>query len=219
MTLSMGALAMQLGSYLLEYMHPRLQLLLGGSIFVFSILASSFMTDFYSFLVFYAVLTGLGYGLIYMLPLKSAWSFFPEKKGTIGGLILASHSFGAIGWSFFTAKLINPQNETPSLQINVGSSFELLYSPTSAPVQNVSFMLRTVFFVELAIFLVAVICMNKKRVVVVHEEDLAKGLLAHDHQPKLQLKSTDSFFSKPFTSTTLSQKNGYLGDDGSSSYG
>jgi hypothetical protein len=59
-------------------MHPRLQLLLGGSIFVLSILASSFMTDFYSFLIFYAVLTGLGYGLIYMISLKSAWSFFPE---------------------------------------------------------------------------------------------------------------------------------------------
>ena len=117
MTLAMAALSMQLGSVLLDYLHPKVHLLIGGSVFVLSILASSFAKDFYVFLVFYAVLTGLGYGIIYMLPLKNAWAFFPNKKGTIGGLILASHSFGAIGWSFFTATSINPNNETPSLHI------------------------------------------------------------------------------------------------------
>lgn len=117
MTLSMGALAMQLGTVLLDYLHPRVHLAIGGSIFVLSILVASYMTNFYFFLLFYAILTGLGYGIIYMLPLKSAWSFFPNRKGTIGGLILASHSFGAIGWSFFTADSMNPLNETPSLHI------------------------------------------------------------------------------------------------------
>lgn len=141
MTLSMGALAMQLGSVLLDYLHPRVHLLIGGSLFVFSILISSFMESFYSFLLFYAVFTGLGYGIIYMLPLKSAWSFFPGKKGTIGGLILASHSFGAIGWSFYTATYINPFNESPSLYINVGNTLEVLYSPDSGPVKNVKGML------------------------------------------------------------------------------
>jgi MFS family permease len=161
----MGALAMQLGSVLLDYLHPRLHLALGGTLFVFSILASSFMTNFYFFLLFYAVLTGIGYGIVYMLPLKSAWSFFPGKKGTIGGLILASHSFGAIGWSFFTATYINPNNEAPSLYINVGSTMEVLFSEQSGPVKNVKGMLQTVFFVELCIFICAVILMNKKKVI------------------------------------------------------
>lgn len=156
---------MQLGSLLLDYLHPRAHLLLGGSIFVFSILLSSFMQDFYLFLVFYAVLTGIGYGIVYMLPLKSAWSFFPGKKGTIGGLILASHSFGAIGWSFFTATYINPHNEAPSLFINVGSTMEVLYNEQSGPVKNVKGMLQTVFLVELVIFLSALILMNKKKVI------------------------------------------------------
>jgi len=165
MTLSMGALSMQLGSILLDILHPRVHLLIGGSIFVVSILISSFMRDFYWFLLFYAVLTGIGYGIVYMLPLKSAWSFFPGKKGTIGGLILASHSFGAIGWSFFTATYINPLNEAPSLFINVGSTMEVLYSEKSGPVNNVVGMLRTVFLVELCIFVGALILMNKKKVI------------------------------------------------------
>ncbi len=119
---------MQLGSLLLDLLHPRTHLLFGGGLFVGSLLASSYMTDFYLFLLFYGILTGLGYGLIYMLPLKMAWSFFPNKKGTIGGLILASHSFGAIGWSFFTATSINPMNEAPNMYVNVGNTIEFLYS-------------------------------------------------------------------------------------------
>jgi MFS family permease len=165
MTLSMAALAMQLGSVLLDCLHPRVHLLLGGSIFVVSIFISSFMQDFYWFLLFYAALTGIGYGIIYMLPLKSAWSFFPGKKGTIGGLILASHSFGAIGWTFFTATYINPYNEAPSLFINVGTTMEVLYNDQSGPVKNVRGTLQTVFFVELTIFLTAVILMNKKKII------------------------------------------------------
>lgn len=180
MTLSMGALSMQLGSALLDILHPRAQLALGGSIFVISILVASFMTNFYLFLVFYAIVTGIGYGIIYMLPLKSAWSFFPGRKGTIGGLILASHSFGAIGWSFFTATSMNPFNEAPSLYLNVGSSLEVLYSPNQTPVKNVQFTFRMVFFIELTLFLFAVALMHKKHIVT-FKKSLQHSLLQNDH--------------------------------------
>jgi hypothetical protein len=139
------------------------------------------MTDFYLFLLFYAILTGVGYGLIYMIPLKSAWSFFPGRKGTVGGLILASHSFAAIGWSFFTAKSMNPLDEVPNLYLNVGNSLEVLYAPQSGPVQNVQSTIRAVFFVEVALFTAAVILMNKKKVVVVEVKDLSESLLENDH--------------------------------------
>ena len=179
MTLSMGALSMQFGSLLLDILHPKVHLLLGGSIFVLSILVSSYMTDFYYFLLFYAVLTGVGYGLVYFLPLKSAWSFFPTKKGTIGGLILASHSFGAIGWSFYTATSINPLNEAPTLNINVGNTQEILFSAESGPVKNVASTLQKVFFVELALFVIAMIMMQKKKVVQ-FDKELAEKLIEDD---------------------------------------
>ena len=179
MTLSMGALSMQFGSLLLDILHPKIHLLLGGSIFVLSILVSSYMTDFYYFLLFYAVLTGVGYGLVYFLPLKSAWSFFPTKKGTIGGLILASHSFGAIGWSFYTATSINPLNEAPTLNINVDNTQEILFSAESGPVKNVASTLQKVFFVELALFLIALIMMQKKKVVQ-FDKELAEKLIEDD---------------------------------------
>lgn len=201
MTLSMAALSMQLGSVLLDVLHPKLHLLLGGSIFMVSILISSYMTDFYYFLFFYAVLSGFGYGLIYFLPLKSAWSFFPNKKGTIGGLILASHSFGSIGWSFYTATSINPFNESPSLNINVGNTQEILFGPGSGPVMNVVSTLRKVFFVELTLFCVALVMMQKKKVVK-FDKELAEKLIDTVGEKRKDLRETDSFFSKD-----LSQNN------------
>jgi len=75
-------------------------------------------------------MAGSGYGLIYMLALKMGWSYFPHKKGMVGGIILASHSFGAIAWTFITVKLVNPNGESPSMFVSVGNSVEVLYSPT-----------------------------------------------------------------------------------------
>jgi hypothetical protein len=184
------------------------------------------MTDFYYFLLFYAVLTGLGYGIVYMLPLKSAWSFFPGKKGTIGGLILASHSFGAIGWSFFTATSINPLNEAPNLQLNVGNTVELLFSPQSGPVANVPTTLRTVFYVELTIFLIAVALMNKKKVIK-FERELSETLIDREGDEHLTVKNkiyeTDSFITRQTSATgreidSLERSNS-LTNDGLSSQG
>ena len=87
---------------MLDYFHPKIHLIIGGFIYVCSILASTYMTDFYLFFLFYAVLGGFGYGIIYMLPVKNAYNFFPNNKGLAGGIILASYSFGAIGWSFLS---------------------------------------------------------------------------------------------------------------------
>ena len=112
-------------------MHPKLQLAIGGTIFAIAILTSTFMTNLYLFVLFYAVISGVGYGIIYILPLKNAWLFFPTKKGMIGGIILSSHSFAAIGWTFFTSTMINPNNDIPDLYLNVGNSLEVLYSPES----------------------------------------------------------------------------------------
>lgn len=87
---------------MLDHFHPKIHLAIGGAVFVGSIAISALMTNFYVFMLFYSILAGVGYGIIYILPLKNAWLFFPNKKGMVGGIILASHSFAAIGWTFLT---------------------------------------------------------------------------------------------------------------------
>jgi hypothetical protein len=49
----------------------------------------------------YALCMGLGYGLCYYLPLVCAWSYFPEDKDKISGLILGFYSLGAVSFALY----------------------------------------------------------------------------------------------------------------------
>jgi MFS family permease len=69
------------------------------------------MTNYVAFILLYAVFGGIGYGLIYMLPVKIAYSYFPNNKGLVGGIIMASYSLGAIMWSIVAGEIVNPDNE------------------------------------------------------------------------------------------------------------
>ncbi len=150
---------------MLDYLHPKVHLAIGGSIFVISIIISKYMVNFYLFLLFYSICAGIGYGIIYILPLKNAWLFFPNRKGMVGGIILSSHSFAAIGWSFFTVHLINPENEIPNLYINVGNSLEVLFSVDSTPPHNVPYCLEIVGYTTAVLLIFAVIFIYKKSTV------------------------------------------------------
>jgi len=108
LTLASAALGMQLGSVLMDYLHPRVQLTLGGGIYVLSLFVSSYQTNFYLYLFFYSVVVGVSYGTIYMIPLKLAYAYYPSNKGQVGGIILASSSIGAIVWTFLSVGLVNP---------------------------------------------------------------------------------------------------------------
>lgn len=150
---------------MLDYLHPKVHLAIGGSVFVGSIMVSRYMENFYFFLLFYSIFAGVGYGIIYILPLKNAWLFFPDRKGMVGGIILSSHSFAAIGWTFLTVHLINPNNEIPNLYINVGNSLEVLFSVDSTPPHNVPYCLETISYITFTLLVFAVIFMYKKQTV------------------------------------------------------
>jgi hypothetical protein len=75
----------------------------------------------------YAFTVGLGYGILYMLTLKHAWVYFPNRKGMVGGIILSCYSFGAIAWSFLCTELSNPNNEQPKERVILGRTFELVF--------------------------------------------------------------------------------------------
>ena len=154
MTILLGAIFMQLGSYLMEKIHPRIQMTLGCILFAGPIIAASYMTNFGLFFFFYSCVLGFGFGLIYMLPIRNAWMFFPEKKGMVSGVILSCYSLGAIAWSFLTTYLANPTNEH--------SDADHLYGPNSDVVANVPHMLRVMSYIFIAMGFVAVLLISKK---------------------------------------------------------
>jgi hypothetical protein len=60
---------------------------------------------------------GLGYGLIYFLAVECAWSYFPEKKSLVSGIVLCCYSMGAVSAATYSAKIVNPENEVASVII------------------------------------------------------------------------------------------------------
>jgi len=116
-TLAMGSIAMQLGNKLMDRMNPRLQVLLGGLIWVCAIYCAQFPVSFPVFLVVYAIVGGLGFGIVYFVPLLCAWSYFPTKRNLVAGFVLCAFSLNAILCSAVTTSLVNPNNESPNIKI------------------------------------------------------------------------------------------------------
>lgn len=122
---------MQIGAYMLDKFHPKIHAAIGCSIIVLAILFSSYANNFEIFFLLFSVLVGLGYGIVYMLTLKPAWVYFPNRKGMVGGIILSCYSFGAIVLSFLCAELSNPDNLVPTDKINEGATDEFLFDINS----------------------------------------------------------------------------------------
>lgn len=127
MTLAMGAVGMQLANKIKGRLTPQKLLLLGGSIFAGSIYLAQFAATFAEFCFVYAICLGLGYGLIYFLPVECAWSYFPQKTSTVSGIILSFYSLGAVFFATYSLNIVNPDNTPATIVIQTGSTSESLY--------------------------------------------------------------------------------------------
>jgi hypothetical protein len=76
--------------------------------------ASSFLTSFYSFALVYGMLGGFLIGFLYMVPVAHCYKYFPLKKGTVSGIIVAASGFGTLLLSFVATAIINPNNDKPN---------------------------------------------------------------------------------------------------------
>ena len=72
---------------------------------------STFSESIWYFIVFYAGCYGTGMGISYFTPLMTGWEWFPEKKGTISGIVLGTLGSSAFFFGFITLVIVNPENE------------------------------------------------------------------------------------------------------------
>ena len=79
-----------------------------GAVLLFSgLVVCKFATTIPMLYVGWGVLVGSGVGFIYGCPVPAATSWYPEKKGTISGLILTTYGVGPIIFSTIFTMLIN----------------------------------------------------------------------------------------------------------------
>ena len=74
---------------------PRVPVIIGCCCLLGGVFISSFMTSFPAFAVFFGAFFGFGSGFCYLGPILSGWSYFPERKGMVSGIIIGAFGLGA----------------------------------------------------------------------------------------------------------------------------
>lgn len=98
-----------LGSFLVKnHMNPKLLILFGGSVGIIGCYLSSFVKNYYSFLLLFSVSFGITNGLTYIVPLHIAWMYFPNKEGLLAGIIIGSFGLGGFIYGLVSSYVVNP---------------------------------------------------------------------------------------------------------------
>lgn len=115
-----------------------------ASVCLSSVLIVSFMKTLAGYIVFYMIFFGLFSGMLYLIPLKIAWGYFPEKKGTVSGIILFGYGFGSFIFGFVAQAIVNPQNLKPTIPVEEGGHQPSRYF-TKEVYENVPSLFRILF--------------------------------------------------------------------------
>ena len=98
------------GAFLQKKWSPKIILAIGVSIMSISILIASLQTTWWGFVLWYCVGFPAGIGIVYWVPIMSAWEWFPNNKGLVSGLIVGGYGFGAFIFGFVSTAIANPNN-------------------------------------------------------------------------------------------------------------
>jgi MFS family permease len=128
-----------IGPLLLKYFHPRIVIALGSILGLGGILASSYVTSFPAFALLFGGYYGFAIGIIYLVPLICSWEYFPNRKGMISGIIIGGFGFGAFIFGFISFAIVNPDNNSPTIEVPGGK----IFSPLSDEALRVPGMIRT----------------------------------------------------------------------------
>jgi MFS family permease len=107
-TIIAQAIALPVGPYLTKAIGSSRTLLLGSWITAAAVYLASYQTTLSSFMLFYALMFGLGAGLAYTAPMGAGWKWMPASKGLVSGGILAGFGSGGFLFSMIGSRHVNP---------------------------------------------------------------------------------------------------------------
>jgi MFS family permease len=104
------------------YLHygARTTVAIGNGLIITAVLGTSCISSLAGYLVVYGGLYGAGVGISvrdiqYTAPVMLSWSYFPQHKACISGVVIAGFGLGPAVFSLVATRLVNPNNESPSI--------------------------------------------------------------------------------------------------------
>jgi len=119
MMIPVALITQMMGNFLSAYLQQKwyknveLVSLLGAWTMAGSVLISSFMKRLLPFALFYGLIFGFSIGTAYSSPMLAGWTWFPNQRGLVNGLILAGFGSGAFIFNQIGTKFANPKNLPP----------------------------------------------------------------------------------------------------------
>ena len=84
-------------------------MVLGGLVPICAIYASSYITDFFLFMMVFSVSFGFS-GFIYSVVLHTGWLYFEGLEGVVSGIIIAGFGIGGFIATELSTKWVNPND-------------------------------------------------------------------------------------------------------------
>lgn len=145
---------------MMNFMHPRVQTMIGGLGLILPLILCSYTTNYYLFMFLYSFGTGFSFGILYMPALKHSWVYFPSHKGLVSGTILSFNSIGSIIAVIVTQSVANPDNVSPVFDYQKD---EYIYPPESEVTQAVPRMLRALAWLYGAMVVLSCMLISSRR--------------------------------------------------------
>lgn len=101
---------MPIGVKIMKKQNARICCMLSGTLVSTLFYISSYCQTFNSFALIFGVGGGLVIGFLYMIPVAHCYKYFPKKKGTVSGIIVAGSGIGTFLFGLLASQLINPNN-------------------------------------------------------------------------------------------------------------
>jgi hypothetical protein len=102
---------MPLGVKLMKKINAKTCCIISGIIIAIFFYISSYTTSFWTFAIIFGIGGGSIIGFLYMVPVAHCYKYFPKKKGTVSGIIVAGSGFGTFLFSIVAVSAINPNNK------------------------------------------------------------------------------------------------------------
>lgn len=122
-TIIFQCVGLKVGGSWIKKFGPKLSALMGCALMASGVFLSSFQTRLVPFMLCYSVMVGIGIGTAYNAPIVAGWSWFPQKKGAVNGVVLTGFGAGGFIFNMIGTKLINPEGFSSPFPPSVSESW------------------------------------------------------------------------------------------------